>query len=215
MRFGLVSALASALTVTIAMIAPTAGAELFRCADPEGRLRYTDKASDCDITHPVRIERNRNRPCDDPPGCAPPASATSDTQSVRRADLASSFLPHGELSPEWGLVDEAPEPIDPELRRYGLIDTATRHYSRSRGRVSEICSVELWQFERAGSAGRVASSLTMPNWQVLRAESLLVLAHGVRLELSAGSDTSLQLACAELGRLTHEHIARKDPLGRH
>lgn len=194
----------------LVLVALTARADIYRCTDSEGQLRFTDNAGDCETAQPVILDGSREQPCDDPQPCAPPASRTPNRVPVEQdVDLSTNFLPAIELGPDWGLVEQAPEPIDPELRRYGLIDTSTRHYARSSEGSAEVCSVELWRFRRADEARGVARSLTLPHWQILRADSLLVLTHGVRLAPGAASDSRLHRVCAELGRLTHRRIARR------
>lgn len=185
----------------------SARADIYRCADSDGQIRFTDTASHCETAQRVTLQATQESTCDGQQSCGVPASAAPDPQPGERAtDLTASFVPLGELGFEWSLVDEAPEPIDLELRSHGLRETSTRHYSRSTGRVSQVCSVELWRFEQAGSASAAARSLELPHWQVLRTGSVLVLTHGVRLELGAGSDARLHEACAELGLRTHERI---------
>ncbi len=193
----------------LVFIALSARADIYRCIDSDGQIRFTDDASGCEIAQPVTLEPAPASTCDEQPDCSSPASPTPVYQLAGPdRDLSAHFVPLRELDSEWSLVDDAPEPIDSESRSYGLTDTSTRHYARSSGRVSQVCSVELWQFEQADAASRVASSLALPHWQVLQAGSLLVLTHGVRLELGASSDARLHEACVELGRLTHERISR-------
>ena len=192
------------------LVALSARADIYRCTDSAGQLRFTDDASSCETAHPVIGTRGREQPCREPQNCPPPASRIPNPVPVERdVDLSANFLPAIELGSDWSLVEQAPEPIDPELRRYGLVDTYTRHYARSSGGTSEVCSVELWRFQKAGEARGVARSLKLPHWLVLRAGSLLVLTHGVRLALGADSDSRLQRVCVELGRLTRQRIARK------
>jgi hypothetical protein len=190
-------------------IALSARAEIYRCMSADGQTRFTDNATDCQGAQPVNLPPRPAARCGPTQDCTPPAPASNAQTSGTRADLASNFLPLGEWGAEWTLVEDAPEPIDSELRGFGLRDTSTRHYSRSAGRTSQVCSVELWQFDRTRSASAVANSLELPHWQVLRAGSLLVLSHGVRLSLGAASDSSLHATCAELGRRTVEYINRK------
>ncbi len=188
-------------------IALSARADIYRCIDSDGQIRFTDDASDCEIAQPVTLEPAPASTCDEQQNCSSAASPASQPAG-RDRDHSAHFVPLRELGSEWSLVDDAPEAIDSESRSYGLTHTSTRHYARSSGRVSQVCSVELWQFEQAEAASRVASSLALPHWQVLQAGSLLVLTHGVRLELGASSDARLHEACVDLGRLTHERISR-------
>jgi len=192
-----------------AAVAGVARADIFRCADSSGRLRFVSVATDCDGAHEVIVKR-----ADEETSPASQAAASA-APIERRADLAGQLLTARECGPDCDTIDEAPEPIDAELRQHGLVDTSTRHYSRSSGRTSEVCSVELWQFDEPESAQRVEAGLSLPNWLVLRAGSLLVLAHGVRLELGLPSDGRLRHDCADLGRRTHERITGEGSTGRH
>jgi len=192
-----------------AAVAGVARADIFRCADSSGRLRFVNAATDCDGAHEVIVKR-----ADEETSPASQAAA-SVAPAERRVDLAAQLLTARECGPDCDTIDEASEPIDVELRQHGLVDTATRHYSQASGRTSEVCSIELWQFDQPQSAQRVESSLALPNWLVLRAGSLLVLAHGVRLELGLPSDGRLRRACADLGRRTHARITQEDTTRRH
>jgi hypothetical protein len=135
--------------------------------------------------------------------CVSPARAGDNQGRLRQKLLAPVALGHG-----WEATDETREPVDAELRNLGLRETATRHYSRSRGPQSDVCTIELWRFANRQAASSAAAVLNPPNWLVLRSNALLVLAHGVRLVRGAQSVAQLHEECAEIGRATLAQIAR-------
>jgi hypothetical protein len=70
-----------------------------------------------------------------------------------------------------------------------------------------VCTVELWVFEDAAQAAAVAAPLAQPGWEILRAEAILFLLHGVRLERGVGTRRGLVDGCAELGERTRARAA--------
>src|SRR4030095_12178071 len=102
-----------------------ARAEVYRCEDPSGAVRFTS----------------------DPRGCAkpsvhePPGSRWVDAPAAP----ASSSPPPSEVFPPapsraWETLTEAPELPDDAERARGLIASVARHYTRARGPVSEVCT---------------------------------------------------------------------------
>ena len=118
---------------------------------------------------------------------------------------AADFFPP-RPGPAWEVMVEPPELPDPEERALGLLGSAARHYSRARGAVSEVCTVELWSFAKPDQAERARAELARPGWWGRVAGAQLVLAHGVRLERSRGSRTELSPECARLGEAAHERV---------
>jgi hypothetical protein len=106
-------------------------------------------------------------------------------------------------SPAWQLMIEPPELPDDAERALGLLGSAARHYTRARGAVSEVCTVELWSFARPDQAERARAELALPNWWGRAAGAQLVLAHGVRLERERGSRAELSVECASLALAAH------------
>ena len=49
-------------------------------------------------------------------------------------------------------------------RALGLLASVARHYTRARGAVSEVCTVELWSFARPEQAERARAEVAQPNW---------------------------------------------------
>ena len=107
----------------------------------------------------------------------------------------------------WEVVEEAPvRNEDPELAAYGLRESVARHYTRARAGGSEVCTIELWRFATAEHARAAAGPLRQPGWEVREAGPLLVLAHGVRLEIGPGGSATrgLPRGCPQLLDATHD-----------
>lgn len=109
---------------------------------------------------------------------------------------------------QWDVTLEAPEPVDPELRDKGLRHTVARHYTRSRGPRSEVCTVELWGFSDAESARRATASLELPNWKIASSDKVVILTHGVALQRGVGTQYNLAPDCRDLGQRTLERVVR-------
>jgi hypothetical protein len=165
-----------------------ARAEVYRCEDPSGAVRFTS----------------------DPRGCAkpsvhePPGSRWVDAPAAP----ASSSPPPSEVFPPapsraWETLTEAPELPDDAERARGLIASVARHYTRARGPVSEVCTIELWSFVRPEQAERAGAEVAQPHWWGRTAGPELVLAHGVRLVRERGSRNELSTDCTALAEAAH------------
>jgi len=129
-------------------------------------------------------------------------------------DLAAVFPPLRTATAGWEVIDELPEtPADPELRALGLRESAARHYTRARGPVTEVCTIELWAFAQPDQAQAAGEALAQPTWWARSAGSLLVLAHGVRLERQVGSRTRLVAGCKTIAEATHARALATLPGG--
>lgn len=127
------------------------------------------------------------------------------------ARLRAVFAPEG----RWEVLEEAVQAAtDPALRAQGLRASVARHYTRASGPVSEVCTLELWAFERPGQAAAVGAALAPPGWWVADAGALLVLAHGVRHERAAGARAGLVPGCVGLAEATRARALRAAPAGR-
>ena len=84
-----------------------------------------------------------------------------------------------------------------------LIASVGRHYTRARGAVSEVCTVELWSFARPEQAEKARTEVEQPSWWGRTAGAELVLAHGVRLERGHGSRKELSPDCSALAEAAH------------
>jgi hypothetical protein len=168
--------------------ATAADAEVYRCEEPGGAVRFTS----------------------DPRGCPKPAA--HEPKPGQWIGAPAALAPGGETvleafppapSHAWEVLTEAPELPDDEERALGLLASVSRHYTRARGAVSEVCTVELWSFARPDQAERARAEVAQPNWWGRTAGAELVLAHGVRLERMRGSRNELSAACTALGEAAH------------
>jgi hypothetical protein len=103
----------------------------------------------------------------------------------------------------WQIITERPEAPDDAERALGLRASTARHYTRARGAVSEVCTVELWSFAAPAQAERARAEIAQPTWWGRAAGAQLVLAHGVRLERGRGSRNELSPECTALGEAAH------------
>jgi hypothetical protein len=103
----------------------------------------------------------------------------------------------------WQVLSERPEAPDDAERELGLRASTARHYTRARGAVSEVCTVELWSFAAAAQAESARAAVAQPTWWGRAAGAELVLAHGVRLERGRGSRDQLSPECIALGEAAH------------
>jgi hypothetical protein len=192
-----------AFTACLALLAAAGHAEMYRCIDAAGRGRFTDDPSACAEAVAIDSRRELIRT----PSAAQEPAAPSDEGVAERndpPDLTRLFPPVGDA---WEVVNEAPEVPDPTLHGQGLRASVARHYTRARGPVSEVCTVELWAFENADQADAVATTMAEPGWKILHADTVLVLLHGVRLERGVGTRRGLVDGCAELGERTRVRAA--------
>jgi len=192
----------AAFTACLVLLATSGHAEVYRCVDSTGRFRFTDDPSAC-AEATVAPRRDVIRAPSAAGGPAAPGGERT-AGSSGAPDLERLFAPAVD---GWEIVREAPEVPDPELRSRGLRASLARHYTRARGPVSEVCTVELWAFEGAAEAVGAAASLARSGWEILRADAILVLLHGVRLERGAGTHRGLVGGCAELGERARARAA--------
>lgn len=174
-------------------LAEAGSAEIYRCPDVAGGLRFTSDPRGCPGAEKVALDPDRV--------VTPPAPASSAAPSGTSAGIDAShladFLPPAPRG--WEPTHEAVAiERDPALRAQGLLASVARHYGRARGAVTEVCSVELWSFARPDQAHAALASLDRPQgWQRVSG-TLLVMARGVRLEREVGTRQGLVPGCREL-----------------
>ena len=103
----------------------------------------------------------------------------------------------------WETISDRPEIPDPAERARGLLGSAARHYTRARGPVSEVCTVELWSFATPAQAEGARAAVAQPTWWGRAAGAQLVLAHGVRLDRARGARDELSPECVSLAEAAH------------
>lgn len=189
------------------LLAAPLRAEIYRCEDADGALRFTGDPAACEraVEHAPRGALQR-------PGAdgEPPAAERSPAGAGHRlgsADLEALFAPVPDG--DWEVLHEAPSAASAaERSERGLRGSQARHYTRARGPVSEVCTLELWLFDSAARAAAAAAGFEREGWIRHAEGALLVLAHGVRLERHVGSRRGLVPGCAALAERTRERARR-------
>jgi hypothetical protein len=199
--------------VLLLLTAPPGEAAVYRCGDPDGSLRFTDDPAACrePVPHaPHDVLQSAGSPAAREP--APPGQAGPEGGDGRfRGDLAEIFVPDHAVTEAWEVVREAPsDPArDPELWGAGVRAVMARHYTRSQGPVSQVCSVEIWRFESAALAARAGAQAAIPHWRFLRRGNLLISVRGVTLERERGSTRGVFPACHHLAERTGERASSR------
>jgi len=196
----------------VVMCAVAARAEIYRCEEADGSIRFTGDPGRC--AHPVAHTPAGDRVAPDPRAqpsapdeeAAPAAGDGEDQAPPLTGPALQLLLPSPGAA--WEALDDAPETArDPQLVAQGLRASVARHYTRARGPVSEVCTVEVWSFERAAQARAVRDALAEPLWWIRSTGALLVLAHGVRLERQVGTRHGLVPGCESLAESARARAA--------
>lgn len=133
------------------------------------------------------------------PGPASPARARRST-----ASLDDLFPSESEAGPGWLITREAAiTEMDPAQRELGLLEIEARHYGRSEAGVTEVCSIELWQFAQPAQASAAAAQIAFPGWSFEARGALLITLRGTRLQRGRPFQKGLFPACRDLGALVH------------
>jgi len=170
-------------------------ADVFRCVDAEGTLRFVDTPHACTRAVPHRLERRLERAAGTP---AAPAAAAG-IASAR--DLTGLLLDPSEAGDGWEVVEEVPgQPSrDPDLVRWGVRAQQARHYTRDVGGVAEVCSIELWRFASREQAEAARKGFSYPDWQIDRSREILVMVRGLRRPRQGAPQRGVFPACETLG----------------
>jgi uncharacterized protein DUF4124 len=172
-----------------AAIAVAAQAEMYRCVEPGGAVRFTSDPRACGRA--AVHEPAPDRWLGDAPA-APAAPA---------GERATGIFPPPPS--RWQVLVDPPESPDDEERALGLLGSAARHYTHAHGAVSQVCTLELWSFAQPIQAARARDEIAQPGWWGRTAGAQLVLAHGVRLERNRGSRPELSADCRALAEAAH------------
>ncbi|HEY5657361.1 MAG TPA: hypothetical protein VIY27_06190 [Myxococcota bacterium] len=192
------------------LAAPTTGAEIYRCLEADGSVRFTSDATHCPGAAPHVLEGEIQRPTLAPADGAVPQRRAAPAERApwrgSHAALLALFEPAGA---EWEIVEEAPsDPADdPELRDGGVLALAARHYTRGSGSRSQVCSVEIWAFDDAGRIAAARQGLARPGWRFHQEGNLLVMLRGVRFDLGQGFHKGLFPDCERLGERIRARVA--------
>lgn len=193
------------------LAAPAAAAEIYRCVEADGSVRFSDDPSRCPGASPHALQGEIQRPAAPPSAVAPDAGVAEGSQAPwrgTRAGLLALFEPAGA---GWEIVEEAPsDPAhDPDLRDGGVRALVARHYTRDRGGRSEVCSVEIWAFEDAVRLATARPHLERPGWLYHQEGSLLVMLRGVRFQRAQGFQKGLFPDCERLGERIRARVAAR------
>jgi hypothetical protein len=191
------------LALAAALLAGASGAELYRCLDPGGELRFSDSAHGCDGAVPHAPERRIER-IEPSPGARPPATRTP--------DLAALLLSAAETAPGWEVVPEAVvDPSgDPDLVAWGVREQRARHYTRLRADTTEVCSLELWAFDGFEQAAAAVAGFAYPDWQITREGEILLMVRGLRRAPGVTPQRGVFAACEALGARVRARLPRHD-----
>lgn len=184
-------ALAIALLCSLPGVA--AAGEIYRCADPGGAVRFVDDPSSC--ADAAKHEPRREIV----------TSTTSRASEPRPAPTAAleALLPSAaQVGPEWEITREAAvTQVGSDERRWGVVETQARHYGRTLDGVTEVCTIDLWRFEKPSQAASAATGIVYPGWSFEARGTLLVTLRGTRWRPGHPFQKGLFPACHELGAL--------------
>jgi len=184
---------ALAVFLLCALPAVAAAGEIYRCTEPSGSIRFVDDPSLC-------VGASKHEPRREI------VAATPDRASEpRRAPGAAleALLPDAtQIGPEWQITHEAAvTQVDADERRWGVVETQARHYGRTRNGVTEVCTIDLWRFEKPAQATAAATGIVYPGWSFEAHGALLVTLRGTRWRRGQSFRKGLFPACHELGAL--------------
>ena len=189
------------LAAWVLLLAQPLRAEIYRCVQPDGSVRFTGDPSACSNAERHVLERALQRAApaaqaDASAGAAEPAAAWRGSHT----DLLGLFPVAASLGAGWEIVEEAAsDPLtDPDLRKQGVRTTAARHYTRGHGRVAQVCTLEIWAFEDSEAAARAQTALVLPDWRLQREANLLLTLRGVTLDLGRAPRNGIASECDPL-----------------
>jgi hypothetical protein len=188
--------------------AGSAAAEVFRCVEADGGIRFVDSPELCDRAEP---HTTKGRVELAPDGEAPPAARAPATGAAPVPPLRlEEVWPARGVGDGWEVLDEAPgDPAsDSDLVRWGVRAQRTRHYTRYRGARVEVCSVEIWEFASDLHARTARAGFAYPGWEFAREGSLLLMLRGRRWTLGQRSHSGVFPACRRIGKRVRARAAR-------
>ena len=200
----MVRALLPLLFLAIALAPGSSGAEVYRCDEADGSVRFVDSLHACPngrIHEPEgRVQRltASERPRTGESGRTPPARiAPIAVSGIASEDV---LLPRPDVSAEWDVVDEMPEDAarDPDLVAWGVREKRARHYTRVSGDAVQVCSIEVWIFRDADRARRAQQEFAYPDWHFAREAAVLIAVHGLTRPRGGTPTRGVFSACGEL-----------------
>lgn len=132
------------------------------------------------------------------------------TGASAEPSIGELWISDGELGAGWDSLQEIPgDPSsDPDLVRWGVRAQDTRHYTRYRGGVSEVCSVEIWAFASEPQAVSAHAHFAYPNWEIFREAHLLLMLRGRTWRGGEAPRPGVFSACRKIGYRVRERAAR-------
>ncbi|MDH3213795.1 MAG: DUF4124 domain-containing protein [Myxococcales bacterium] len=180
------------------------GAEVYRCEDADGSVRFVDSLHACPngrLHEPeARVQRVTASE-------GPRTGEAESTPPDRIAPIAASgiapedvLLAREDVSAGWDVVEEAPEDIarDPDLVGWGVRAKRARHYTRVSGDAVQVCSIEVWVFRDEERARRAHREFAYPDWHFAREAALLIAVHGLTRPRGGTPTRGVFAACGEL-----------------
>ena len=186
-------------------LAPSpSGAEVYRCDEADGSVRFVDSPHACPNARPHepegRIQRvpASERPRSRGDGSAPPGRISPIVASGIAAE--DVLLAREDVSAGWDVVEEAPEDAtrDPDLVAWGVRAKRTRHYTRVSGDAVQVCSIEVWVFRDEERARMAHREFAYPDWHFAREAEVLIAVHGLTRPREGTPTRGLFAACGEL-----------------
>jgi hypothetical protein len=201
----------SACLLALAVAAP---ADIYRCEEPDGSVRFADDPGQCPAARRLRLGPREQE------GQAPAPSARSGQGEAGvppqegpapELCLEEILLPAAGVAGRWEVVDEAPtDPLaDPDLLRWGVRAQRARHYTRSDDGGIQVCSIEIWGFEDARRARLAHENFRYPGWHFERQAHLLIMLRAVTFPREGPSRRGLFAECRRLGVLTSARAATR------
>jgi hypothetical protein len=187
-----------------------AKSDLFRCAEEDGSLRFSDRPEVCARAkpHPLRGRRERMPTS----GASPEGLASSDdsAHTSHKLRLEEVLPAAAQVRVAWDVVNEAPSDPkkDPDLVRWGVRAQLARHYTRHSSGAVQVCSMEAWRFEDISKARTAHENFAYPGWKMIREGSLLLMLRGLTRMPGEPSRRGVFAACHELGERARARARR-------
>lgn len=200
----MVRALLPLLLLAVLLAPSRSGAEVYRCDEADGSVRFVDSPHACPNARPLEpirrvqrvptFERPRSRGDESAhPGRIAPIAATGITPE-------DVLLTGADVSAGWDVVEEMPADAarDPDLVAWGVRAKRARHYTRVSGDAVQVCSIEVWVFRDEERARMAHREFAFPGWHFAREAAVLIAAHGITRPREGTPTRGVFAACGEL-----------------
>ncbi len=193
---------------SIALFAAPAISEIFKCVDASGNVTFVNQRSACPDAEPHTLKGRVDH--------APSAATRAEEEKPDPREISSPeqrlqwMLPdQADVRLDWEIVEEVPQDPtkDAELVEWGVVAQRTRHYTRSSGSDSQVCSVELWAFESDARARLAHQNFEFPDWRIDREGDTLVMLRAVTVR-SDTTERTIYPDCEKLGKIVRARAAK-------